>query len=482
MNDSTLDTATAIPTKKIPTNWPAMSMVVSLFFFWGFVAASNSILIPLFREKMDLTQTQAQLVDLAFYLAYFIGAMAYLFVGRAMGEDPMNKIGYKKGVITGLLISACGMALFYPAAQIESYPVMLTALFTVGLGFSLLQTAAQPFTIALGDPSTGSQRLNLAGGINNFGTTIGPVIFSYAIFGTVSDSLSADVSIQSVRTPYLILGVLFVLVALMFKFSKLPTIVSDEKIEKGFGALKYPQLTLGMIAIFIYVGVEVSMASNLGEYLKVYEGLGASQISHYVSLFWASLMVGRWTAAVAAFNPSKFWGVILKFIVPFIAFGVFILVNQLRGSDVSDLYDYAICIAVMIGANFLSKDRPARQLVIFALLGVAFIGAGLLSSGKMTLYCFIAGGLCCSVLWPCIFSLAISGLGKYTAQGSAFLVAMIVGGALMPVFQGFLSDKIGIKESYAVAIFCFAYLAWYGFKVKKVLHAQGLDFDAQPQS
>lgn len=463
---------------KQPTNWAALSIVISVFFFWGFVAASNSILIPLFKEKLSLTQTQAQLVDMAFYFAYFVGSVIYLLVGQAMGQDPMNKVGYKNGVVWGLLISAMGTLLFYPAAQMESYPIMLSGLFIVGLGFSLQQTAAQPFAIALGDPSTGAQRLNLAGGLNNFGTTIGPVIVSFAIFGALSEDAAANASIQSVQTPYLVLGGVFILVAMLFWFSKLPKIVSDEKIEKGFGALKYPQLSFGMLAIFLYVGVEVSMASNLGEYLRVKEGLDSSQISHYVSLFWASLMVGRWSAAVAAFNPSKTMAMILKVIVPLVAFAVFIIVNMMRGSDVSDLYDYVICIAVMIVANFLSKDKPARQLLIFALMGVAFISVGLLASGKVTLYCFIAGGLCCSVLWPCIFSLGISGLGKYTAQGSAFLIAMIMGGAVIPVVQGFVADKIGIKESYFVAIICFAYLAWYGIKVKKVLQAQGLDFES----
>jgi len=463
---------------KQPTNWAALSIVISVFFFWGFVAASNTLMIPIYKEKLNLTQTQAQFVDVAFYFAYFVGSLLYLFIGRSMRQDPINKIGYKNGVVLGLLISACGALLFYPAAQMVSYPIMLSGYFIIGLGFALQQTAAQPFAIALGDPSTGAQRLNLAGGINNFGTTIGPVLVSYAIFGALSEDGASTASIQSIQTPYLVLGAVFVLVAMLFWFSKLPKVVNHDKIEQGFGALKYPQLSFGMLAIFLYVGVEVSMSSNLGEYLRVKEGLDSSQISHFVSLYWASLMVGRWSAAVAAFNPSKTMAMILKVIVPFIAFAVFIIVNMMRGSDVSDLYDYVICIAVMIVANFLSKDKPARQLLIFALMGVAFISVGLLASGKVTLYCFIAGGLCCSVLWPCIFSLGISGLGKYTAQGSAFLIAMIVGGAAVPFIQAKVAEQIGIKESYFIAIICFAYLAWYGMKVKKVLQAQGLDFES----
>lgn len=463
---------------KQPTNWAALSVIISVFFFWGFVAASNSILIPLLKEKLFLTQTQAQLVDLAFYFAYFVGAIVYLFVGRAMGQDPMNKLGYKRGMVIGLLISAIGTLFFYPAAQMESYTIMLSGLFIVGLGFSLQQTAAQPFVIAMGDPSTGAQRLNLAGGLNNFGTTIGPVLVSFAIFGALSDNAAANASLKSVQMPYLVLGGLFVLVAFIFWKSKLPRVVSDEKIEKGFGALRFPQLSLGMLAIFLYVGVEVAMASNLGEYLKVHEQLDSSQISHYISLYWASLMVGRWSGAVAAFNPSKVWAIILKVLTPLLAFGVFIVVNMMRGSDVSDLYDYVILIFALIFATFLSKDKPARQLVIFSLLGFGFITAGLLAEGKTTLYCFIAGGLSCSVLWPCIFTLGISGLGKYTSQGSAFLVAMIVGGAIVPVIQGYIADITqDIKLSYAVALICFSYLAWYGVKVRKVLKKQGLDFE-----
>lgn len=463
---------------KQPTNWAALSIVISVFFFWGFVAASNTLLIPLFRKNLDLTQAQAQWVDMAFYFAYFVGSIIYLFVGRAMGQDPLNKVGYKNGVVWGLLISAAGTLLFYPAAQMESYGLMLSGLFIVGLGFSLQQTAAQPFAIALGDPSTGAQRLNLAGGLNNFGTTIGPVLVSFAIFGDLSEKAGEGSSLQAVQTPYLILGALFVLVALLFLFSKLPKVVNHDKIEKGFGALKFPQLYLGMIAIFLYVGVEVSMSSNLGEYLRVYEKLDVSEISHYISLYWASLMVGRWSGAIAAFNPSKVWAVILKVIVPLVAFLVFIVVNTLRGSDVSDVYDYVLCIAVMIVANFLSKDKPARQLLVFALMGVAFVTVGLLGSGKVTLYCFIAGGLCCSVLWPCIFSLGISGLGKYTAQGAAFLIAMIMGGAVIPWVQAKVSDYTDIKQSYFIAILCFVYLAWYGIKVRKIFKEQGFDFDS----
>jgi len=469
------------------TKWSQFGTLISVFFFWGFVAASNGILIPLFKEKMDLTQFQAQLVDLAFYIAYFVGAILYFIVARLWGQDPLNRIGYKNGIVYGLLFSALGALIFYPAAQTQSYGLFLTALFVVGLGFSLQQTAAQPYAIAMGNPATGSQRLNLAGGINNFGTTLGPVLVSLAIFGSAKESAVAEAaknaSLEDVKVPYLILGIAFILVALVFRFAKLPAVKNTEVIEKGYGALKYPQLVLGMIGIFVYVGVEVSIASNLGEYLKQKQNLDSSQIAHWVSLFWASMMIGRWTGAVSAFNPSKSLKPILIAIVPFIAFGVYMLINYLRGINVfSEMIPYAICIVVMILTYFMSQDKPARMQLIYSILGGTAMLIGIFTTGKISLFALISGGLFCSVMWPCIFNLAIAGLGKYTSQGSAFLIMMILGGAVIPPLQGAIADKIGIQESYWVCFACFIYLGWFAIKVKSVLQKQGIDFDATSSS
>lgn len=463
----------------IKTQWSQFGTLITVFFFWGFVAASNGILIPLFKDKLSLSQTQAQLIDFAFYVAYFIGSLIYFAVGKAIGQDPLNKIGYKSGIVYGLIISAIGTLLFYPAAQFHSYPLLLSGLFIVGLGFSLQQTSAQPFAIALGDPATGSQRLNLGGGINNLGTTIGPVIISFAIFGALSEDAAKNATIDSVKVPYLILGAVFLLFALIFKMANMPNVSNEEKMEKGFAALKYPQLVLGMIAIFVYVGVEVSIGSNLGELLKVKFGMDASNNSHFISLFWASMMIGRWAGAVAAFDPPKNLKTFLTIIMPYVAFGIYILVNILRGSDVSDLYVYGICIAIMIAAYFLSQDKPVKMLIIYASLGCTAMLVGLFTSGYVSLFAFISGGLFCSVMWPCIFSLAVAGLGKHTSQGSAFLIMMILGGAIIPLIQGKVADIIGIKESYWIAFICFVYIGWFAIKVKAVLQKQGIDFDAQ---
>jgi FHS family L-fucose permease-like MFS transporter len=168
--------------------------------------------------------------------------------------------------------------------------------------------------------------------------------------------------------------------------------------------------------------------------------------------------------------------------MPYVAFGIYILVNILRGSDVSDLYVYGICIAIMIAAYFLSQDKPVKMLIIYSSLGCVAMLIGLFTSGFVSLFAFISGGLFCSVMWPCIFSLAVAGLGKHTSQGSAFLIMMILGGAIIPLIQGKVADIIGIKESYWIAFICFVYIGWFAIKVKAVLQKQGIDFDAQVSS
>ncbi|HAL94846.1 MAG TPA: MFS transporter, partial [Chitinophagaceae bacterium] len=200
------------------TKWSQFSVLISVFFFWGFVAASNDILIPVFKEKLNLEQWQSQMVSFAFYVAYTVGSIIYFIVSKAIGGDLLNRIGYKNGISVGLVISALGSLLFYPAAEQASFGLMITGLFIVGLGFSLQQTAANPLAVVMGNPKSGSQRLSMAGGINNLGTTIGPVLVSLAIFGSVVASTGVA-SIESVKTPYLILGAAFIVVALIFKFS-----------------------------------------------------------------------------------------------------------------------------------------------------------------------------------------------------------------------------------------------------------------------
>jgi FHS family L-fucose permease-like MFS transporter len=359
---------------------------------------------------------------------------------------------------------------------------MLSGLFIVGLGFSLQQTVANPLAIALGPITTGSQRLTLAGGINNLGTTIGPLIVSFAIFGSATSS-NTTLDIESVKIPYLILGAAFILVAVLLKFSSLPdkpqaVVESDESIANDRGsALKYPQLILGMIAIFVYVGVEVSTASNLPAYMEKDLGFLTKDIAPYISLYWASLMIGRWTGAIEAFTDKMSLQKILRFVAPYLAFGVFLLVNAIAKHDLTPFYIYALIILVLIAADIASKGNPARMLLIFSGLGIVALLIGMATSGMTSVYAFTSVGLFCSTLWPCIFTLAVSGLGKNTSQGSSFLIMMIMGGGIISWLQGVVADETTIHSSYIIGVLCFAYLAFYAWKVSGILKNQGINFD-----
>ena len=469
-------------TNQIKTNWAQFIPLVTVFFFWGFVAASNDILIPVFKEAFDLTQGQSQLVSVAFYVAYTIGSIIYMIISYFMKSDLINKIGYKNSLALGLVVSAMGTLLFYPAANSGSFPLMLSGLFIVGLGFSLQQTVANPLAIALGPITTGSQRLTLAGGINNLGTTIGPLIVSFAIFGSATSS-NTTLDIESVKIPYLILGAAFLLVAVLLKFSSLPdkpqaVVESDESIANDRGsALKYPQLILGMIAIFVYVGVEVSTASNLPAYMEKDLGFLTKDIAPYISLYWASLMIGRWTGAIEAFTDKMSLQKILRFVAPYLAFGVFLLVNAIAKHDLTPFYIYALIILVLIAADIASKGNPARMLLIFSGLGILALLIGMATSGMTSVYAFTSVGLFCSTLWPCIFTLAVSGLGKNTSQGSSFLIMMIMGGGIISWLQGVVADETTIHSSYIIGVLCFAYLAFYAWKVSGILKNQGINFD-----
>jgi FHS family L-fucose permease-like MFS transporter len=474
------------------TKWSQFGTLVTVFFFWGFVAASNDILIPVFKDKLHLQQWQAQMISFAFYVAYTVGSIIYYLISKAVGKDVLNSMGYKNGIAVGLIISALGALLFYPAAMSSSFFLLISGLFIIGLGYSLQQTAANPLAIIMGDPASGAQRLSMAGGINNFGTTIGPLLVSLAIFGSakVAAGAAKEASISSVKTPYLILGGAFLIIAAIFKFSSLPNkidldqVSADEsqapsRLLQRSSPLKYPQLVLGMLGIFIYVGVEVSTASNLPLFMSVKLHTPTDQIAPYVSLYWASLMIGRWTASVGAFGVSKGAKKVLNFVMPYLAFGVFLIVNLLAGHDIKPFYIYPAIIVAMIVGDILSRGNPARQLLIFSLMAITALMIGIFANGMISVYAFTSVGLFCSTLWPCIFTLAIAGLGKHTNEGSNFLIMMIMGGGVISLLQGYLADThIGIQYSYFVGVACFAYLAYYAVRAKKELISQGIDFDA----
>ena len=605
------------------TNYGALTTLTTVFFFWGFIAAGNSVFIPFCKNYFHLDQFQSQLIDFAFYLAYYIGALGLFIFSTVIGKDIVGHWGYKKSIVYGLLFSALGAVAMIVSVYQGVFTGMLVGLFIVALGFSLQQTSANPFMILLGEEKTGSNRINLGGGINSLGTTIGPLIVALALFGTasaISDDMIKALSLTKVIILYACVGALFLGVAALFGFSKkvpagkigqneeitnevidsqadildadvtssnqkvaseentssakkalsslviitllvgmcfvpvfssyksnaakdlvqlsadLEQVSLDEngkKIEtlsvqqkdtekaitkeidtirkpleqnrmlwlsgglvvivgglltvfflgkkqkKGWGAMQYPQLTLGMLAIFVYVGVEVAIGSNLGELLKQKEfgGYGSSQIAPFIAMFWGSLMIGRWAGAINAFNLTQQTKQILRFIVPLIAFGLVLGFTRLAGYNVSPLYWYILCVVIQIIAFYVTNDKPALTLGVFGILGIAAMLVGLMSTGLIAVYAFLSAGLFCSIMWPAIFSLSLAGLGKYQSQGSAFLVMMILGGAIIPPIQGKLSDVIGIQESFVVGAVCFAYLAFFALYVRSILKKQGIAFD-----
>ncbi|MES1218537.1 MAG: MFS transporter [Bacteroidota bacterium] len=553
----------------IPTNYGALSTLVTVFFFWGFIAAGNSVFIPFCKHYFHLDQFQSQLVDFAFYTAYYVGALILFAYGAFGGKDLVAKWGYKRSIVYGLLFSALGAVAMIIAVNANTFAGMLAGLFMVALGFSLQQTAAQPFAISLGDPSTGMGRVNLGGGVNSFGTMIGPLVVAFALFGTaagasaIPDDKIAALKLSKVVILYSGVGLLFIAAAALFYFSKkVPPGISTEKTESankalytlliltgllvvmfvpvfnsyktdpatlndvekhaletyrlkwlfgalaivvvglllsnisarkkpdGWGAMKYPQLVLGMLAIFVYVGVEVTIVSNLSELLKQpdFGGYQSSQVAAFISMYWGSLMIGRWTGSITVFNLKPGTKQILLLVVPIIAFGIVLGVIALSQYDIKPLLYYILCVIVQVAAFYISKNKPARTLLIFSGLGLIAMIIGLMTKGQVSIYSFLSGGLFCSIMWPAIFNLSIAGLGKYATQGSAFLIMMILGGGIIPPIQGKIADFVqskssvvgyGIHQSYWVAVICFAYLAFFGFAVKGILKRQGIDYETK---
>ena len=566
---------------QVKTNYGALTTLITVFFFWGFIAAGNSVFIPFCKHYFHLDQFQSQLIDFAFYFAYYIGALLLFAIGAKSGVNPVAKWGYKNSIIYGLLFSALGAGAMIVSVYMNVFAGMLVGLFIVALGFSLQQTSANPFMIALGDEATGSNRISLGGGINSLGTTIGPLVVALTLFGsaTIDDAMIQHLGLGKVIVLYICVGLLFVAIATLFGFSKkLPSGKIEEKTESatkalrslliitgllimcfapvfssyksdeakeiafkseeikrieplvankktiavleqeiqalkvpleneritwltigllviiggltisyirskknpvGWGAMRYPQLILGMLAIFVYVGVEVAVGSNLGELLKQEEfgGYTSSAIAPFIALYWGSLMIGRWASAIHAFDLKESTKNLLTVIVPLVAFFLVIGLTSLAGHAVQNLLPYVICVVIQIIGFYFGKNKPAKTLLIFSVLGALATVIGLTTSGMVAIYAFLSVGLFCSIMWPCIFSLSLGGLGNYQSQGSAFLIMMILGGAIIPPLQGKLSDLTGIQPSFIVGTICFVYLAVFSVLAKRLLVKQGVSFE-----
>lgn len=386
----------------------ALTALTSLFFMWGFITCLNDILIPYLRLLFDLSYTQSMLIQFCFFGAYFIVSVP---AGWLIG-----KIGYQSGIVAGLLIAGAGCLLFYPAAQAEIYGLFLLALFVLASGITILQVAANPYVTVLGDSKTASSRLTWTQAFNSLGTTVAPFFGAWLIFGGVADPEASGVSKDTVSLPYFILAATLVVMAVVFMRLKLPSMGKVDTtipLATRGNALQHRHLVLGALGIFVYVGAEVGIGSFLAIYLSMPEigGMTSSQASHYISWYFGGAMVGRF-----------------------------------------------------IGAAVMQKITGNRVLMFNALAAVVLLAITMLSGGKLAMWSLLLVGLCNSIMFPTIFSLALQNLGRSTGQGSGILCLAIVGGAVLPLLQGMLADRIGVQAAFVLPLLCYLYIAFYGMR------------------
>jgi len=394
-----------------PTSYRfALTALTSLFFMWGFITCLNDILIPYLKLLFDLNYTQAMLIQFCFFSAYFVVSIpAGMLVSR---------IGYKSGIVTGLLIAGAGCLLFLPAAEMHVYAMFLFALFVLASGITILQVAANPYVSVMGKPETASSRLTMTQAFNSLGTTVAPFFGAWLIFGGMNapEPVPGAVTESTVQVPYLILAASLILLAIIFAWLKLPAMGKKEPaaaLPLGGKAWQQRHLVLGAIGIFVYVGAEVGIGSFLAIYLSQPEigGMTTAAASHYISWYFGGAMVGRF-----------------------------------------------------IGAAVMQKLNLGKVLAFTAVMAVLWLALTILSSGKLAMWSLLLVGLCNSIMFPTIFSLALQGLKQYTSQGSGILCLAIVGGAILPVLQGMLADQIGVQLAFVLPLVCYLYIAFYGLK------------------
>ncbi|EKU83970.1 FHS family L-fucose permease-like MFS transporter [Massilia sp. UYP32] len=405
----------------------ALVIVTILFFMWGLITSLNDVLIPHLKSIYTLTYMQAMLVQFCFFGAYFIVSLP--------AGALIRRLGYQNGAVTGLMIAAAGCALFYPASN-GGYGMFLFALFVLASGITILQVAANPYVTALGPARTAASRLTLTQAFNSLGTTVAPALGGILILSTVV--LSADqlallpaaeqaahkaAEAAAVQGPYLGLAAALALLAVLFAMARLPKIAFDDTtaaVDAKGGAMSYRHLVLGALGIFLYVGAEVSIGSFLINFIGEphIAGLSHADAARYVSMYWGGALVGR-----------------------FIGFAVMRYVS------------------------------PGKSLAVTALGSIALVLTATFTEGSLAMWAIVAVGLCNSIMFPTIFSMALHGLGKFTGQGSGILCMAIVGGAVVPFVQGILADTIGLQISFLVPAACYLFIMYYGVKYAN-LHKQ----------
>lgn len=460
-------------TKATNYSVPLITMT-SLFFMIGFITCMNDVLIPYLKGVFALSHFQSNLVQLAFFMAYFIISLIYFIISITKG-DPILKVGYKKTIVAGFFTSGLACLLFFYEAGLSTptFGMFLTALFMLGSGFTLLQIAANPLVSLLGTPETASSRLTLSQAFNSMGTTIAPAIGGFLIFFVFKNLEGA----AAVRIPYLGLACILFLLGVLILISNIPDVTDSEKQEEmprgGLmsGALRYPQLVGGMFGIFCYVGGEVTIGSNLVSFMKETFSINESIASSLLSFYWGGAMIGRFMGSFSMSkmnNTNKYVLMAVSAILCFaLIVGINYIINYMTGGKTyftnEDLITFFGFMVLNYIAFIVSKSSPSRTVGLFAVSNVILLIIMLCTNSSISMWSILAVGLFNSIMFPTIFTLAIDGLGIHTSQGSSLLVMMILGGALFPPIQGFIADNSNTHIAFFLPIICYAYIAWYGF-------------------
>ncbi len=444
---------TKITSKKVMNNKAALGLLCSLFFMWGFITCLNDILIPHLKDLFELNYTQIMLIQFTFFGAYFIMSLPSGWI--------IGKIGYKNGIVLGLAVTGIGALLFYPSAALISYAFFLGAFFILASGITILQVAANAYVSILGPPETASGRLNLTQAFNSLGTTIAPIFGSILILSNHFNTV--DEKAKAVQGPYIGIAIALFVVAIIFAVIKLPTIKAVTYKKEAGSAWSYRHLVLGAVAIFFYVGAEVSIGSFLINFFgeKNIAGLAHSEAAKYVALYWGGAMIGRFFGAISLSNMKK--GLKQNLYILAITIFAFLLAWYLT-KEIKLALLYLILVGINIAAFHLGKNKPNRTLGIFALIAVILVSLTMIFSGKIAMWPIIGVGLFNSIMFPTIFTLSIDGLGKHTSQGSGILCMSIVGGAIIPLLMGVLADNFGIHHSFLITLVCYLYIVFYAFK------------------
>lgn len=449
----------------------ALVTLTTLFFMWGFITCLNDLLIPYLKGVFDLSYFQSNLVQFAFFAAYFIISLLYFLVSRFY-SDPIQKIGYKNTIVCGLFISAIACFLFFIEAGSENpkFILFLMALFLLGTGFTFLQIAANPLVSMLGEPETSSSRLNLTQAFNSLGTTLAPLIGGYFIFKVFMDDNASGAS--AVQIPYLFLASLLLILAGVIFFSNVPGHVGEANEEvSGAGALKYPYLRYGMLGIFFYVGAEVAIGSNLISFMKESLNFEENLATCYLSFYWGGSMIGRFMGSISMSKMEQNKKLACMAAVGVIATCLILFITNKSSEGVitwQNSFYYFIFLIFNYLAFVMAKSVPSRTLGLFAIANIFLVAVMLLAEPEIALWAVLSVGLFNSIMFSNVFTLAIEDLKEYTSQGSSLLVMMILGGALMPPVQGLLADILNPHAAFIVPLVCYAYLMWYGFVGSRV--------------